>query len=276
MPGLQKFEFEGCPIAYRIAGEGPPLLMTQGVGAYGTSPNPLFDILEKHYTCLNYDNRGVGVSVPAGKPFSVPQMATDALALLDHVGWETAHVVGHSLGGLASMELVLTAKSRVRSLTLLNTFARGADASRMTPKLLWVLLRLQFGYYKMRRDAFMQMVLPPGFKGDRDAAARLLSGVLGHDVGELPASANLQLAAMKKHDVTAKLSALAGIPTLVISSAHDPIASAAAGRAIAAAIPGAVYVEIADASHSFPVVDPQECARMIIEHIDSVERGKAA
>jgi len=273
---LRTFEFEGCPIAYRIDGDGPPLFMTQGVGAYGTSPDPLFAILQKHYACLTYDNRGVGASVPAGKRVSVPQMAKDGLALMTHVGWTNAHVIGHSLGGLASLELALTAKSRVRSLTLLNTFANGAEASRMTLKILWILIRLRFGTHAMRKNAFMELVLPPEFKGDEEQAARQLSGILGHDVAEMPESAKAQMTAMKEHSVTHRLPELAGIPTLVITSEKDPIATPGCGRAIAAAIPGARYVEIPGASHSFPVMEPERCAPMIIEHIDRVERTGAA
>ena len=54
--------------------------------------------------CLSLDNRGVGASVPAGKEVTVPQMARDTLALMDHVGWQTAHILGHSLGGLISIK----------------------------------------------------------------------------------------------------------------------------------------------------------------------------
>src|SRR5262249_30932681 len=57
---LQTLDFQGCPLAYRIAGSGPPLVMIQGVGAYGTAPNPQVEILEPHYTCMTFDNRGIG------------------------------------------------------------------------------------------------------------------------------------------------------------------------------------------------------------------------
>lgn len=271
MARIQKFEFESCPLAYRMDGGGPPLVMIQGVGAYGTSPNPQIDILKQHYECLTFDNRGVGASVPAGQKMTVPQMARDTLALMDHIGWDTAHIIGHSLGGLAAMELALTDKRRVRSLTLLNTFARGADASRMTLKLLWIVLRLQFAPRSIRRDAFMELVLPPKFKGDAQKVADVLSGVFGHDIADLPDSSNRQLKAMKAHDVTERLSNLEGIPTLVISSEFDLIARPASGRAIAAGIPGARYIEIPGASHAFPVIDAERCAAMILEHLDKVE-----
>jgi pimeloyl-ACP methyl ester carboxylesterase len=53
--------------------------------------------------------------------------------VLDALGWERAHVVGHSVGGLVAQELALTARARVKSLVLMCTFARGKDAARFTP-----------------------------------------------------------------------------------------------------------------------------------------------
>src|SRR5579863_6773364 len=149
MAPLQTLEFQGCRLAWRIEGAGPPLMMIQGVGAQGTAPNPLVEILQKHYTCLSFDNRGIGASQPVanepmGMPLTVEQMAADALALMDRAGWASAHFVGHSLGGLIALQLALTAKPRVRSLTLLCTFARGADGTRMTPRLLWIGMPMRF------------------------------------------------------------------------------------------------------------------------------------
>src|ERR1700712_2619566 len=113
----QSFEFEGCKFAFRVEGSGPPLIMIQGVGAHGVSYNPIVEILRAQYTCLTFDNRGIGASQPVGKKLTVKQMARDALALMDHVRWSSAHVVGHSLGGLISLELALISRARVRSLT---------------------------------------------------------------------------------------------------------------------------------------------------------------
>lgn len=246
--------------------------MIQGVGACGTAPNPQIEILEPHYTCLTLDNRGIGASVPAGAPITVPRMARDTLALMNHVGWDSAHIVGHSLGGLISLEMALTAKRRVRSLTLLCTFARGADATRLTPTLLWIGLRVRLGTRRMRRRAFIDLVVPPGAReGYSDALAARISKILGHDVADLPPITDQQMSAMEKHDVTPRLGELAGIPTLVISAEKDPIAPPSSGKSIAAGIPGARHTEIAGASHSFPILEPERCGALTLEHLANAE-----
>jgi len=264
-------------MAYRIAGNGPPLVMIQGVGARGTAPNPQIQILERDYTCLTFDNRGIGASQPAGIPLTVPQFATDTLALMDHVGWNSAHIIGHSLGGLIALESALTAKGRVRSLTLLCTFARGSDTVRLTLELLWILLRVRFGTRRMRRKAFIDLVVPPGSRdGYSDELAARISEILGHDIADLPPVTSQQTSAMRKHDVTARLGELAGIPTLVISAEKDPIAPPSSGRLIAAGIPGARFIEIAGASHSFPILEPERCGALTLEHLAAAERSWAA
>jgi pimeloyl-ACP methyl ester carboxylesterase len=266
MMQLSRFEFEGCRFAYRVEGEGPPLVMIQGVAAHGTAFNPITEILQQHYQCMTFDNRGIGESQPAGKAITVKQLARDTLALVDHMGWSSAHFVGHSLGGLIALEAALLGKTRVRSLTLLNTFANGADTKRMTLRLLWIALQLRFGSLRMRRNAFMELVLTPGQERG-EGLVKTMERVIGHDVGELPEISDAQVAAMGDHNVTDRLGELAGIPTLVISGEKDLIARPSSGRAIAAGIPGARFMEIAGASHAFPILEPERCAALILEHL---------
>jgi pimeloyl-ACP methyl ester carboxylesterase len=273
---FQRFEFGGCQFAYRIDGSGPPLLMIQGVGAHGLGWNPQIEILDKHFACLSFDNRGIGASQPVGKRLSVNQMATDALALMDHAGFASAHIVGHSLGGLVALQAALIAKRRVRSLSLLCTFARGADATRMTLALFWIGVRIRFGPPQLRRKAFMELVLPSGqakaYGGD---IVERLSAVLGHDVADIPPIVNEQLAAMRRHNVSARLNELSGIPTLVISGDKDLIAPPSSGRAIAAKISGSHYIEVPGASHAFPILEPERCGAMLLEHLAMAERQYA-
>jgi aminoacrylate hydrolase len=270
---FEALEFQGCRLAYRIDGAGPPLVLIQGVGAHGLGWNPQVETLRRHFACLTFDNRGIGASQPAGEQLTVEQMAADALALMDHAGWESAHIVGHSLGGLIALQLALAEKSRVRSLSLLCTSARGADATRMTAALLWVMLRIRFGTRRFRRQAFMELVLPRDkSKCCPNDIAERLSAVLGHDIADIPPITGRQLAAMKRHDVSLRLHELAGIPTLVVSGEKDTLAPPASGRALAAGIPGSRYIEIPGASHALPVLEAERCASLLLDHLAEAER----
>ena len=273
---FQSLDYRGCRLAYRITGVGPPLVWIQGVGAHGLSWNPQVEILKDHFECLTFDNRGIGASQPAGMPLSLDQMAADALALMDHIGWASAHIVGHSMGGLIALQLSLMAKTRLRSLSLLCSFARGADATRMTVELVWILLRLRFGTRRWRRDAFMELVLPPDqAKKYSDELVERLSAVLGHDIADMPPIVSQQLAAMRGQDLTPRLRELSGVPTLVINGEKDRTAPPSSGRTIAARIPGARYVEIPGASHALPILEAERCAALLLEHLTHAMAGAA-
>ncbi len=265
-------EFQGCSLAWRIDGEGPPLIIIQGVGACGTSPNPQQELLSTRYSCLSFDNRGIGMSQPAGGALRLEQLAADVSALIGHFGWPAAHIIGHSFGGLIALQLALSDRARVRSLTLLCAFARGADASRLSFDLVWILTRMRFGPEAMRRKAFMELVLPVGHPEMHTAAmAQRLSGIVGHDIADAPPIVSEQISLMRKSDLSGRLAELAGIPTLVVNGEKDRIARPELGRALAAGIPGARYVEVAGAGHTLPVIDPERCAELVLEHVDKLQ-----
>src|SRR6185436_1716378 len=112
-------EFHGCHLSYSLEGDGPPVILIQGVGVCGAGWQPQVRTLRSSFQCLTFDNRGIGDSQPAGAAITVPQMAEDAFHLMDQAGWDSAHVVGHSLGGPVALEMAQMQPGRVRSLSLL-------------------------------------------------------------------------------------------------------------------------------------------------------------
>src|SRR4051794_21172268 len=211
-------EHRGCQLSYDVRGNGPPVLLIQGVAVQGDGWRPQVDGLASRYRCLWFDNRGMGRSQPLGTPLSIEQMAEDARMLMDTQGWESAHVVGHSMGGPIALQLALTARKRVRSLSLLCTFARGRDATRLSMWMLWVGIRSRLGPRRLRRRAFLQMVMPPDLLAsmDQDALAERLASLFGHDLADQPPVTMKQLSAMSAYDATARLGELTGLPTLVV------------------------------------------------------------
>jgi pimeloyl-ACP methyl ester carboxylesterase len=266
-------EHRGCRLAYDVRGDGPPVLLIQGVGVHGDGWLPQVDGLASRYRCLTFDNRGMNRSQPFGVALSVEQMAEDAVMLMDAQGWESAHVVGHSMGGLIAQHLALSARKRVRSLLLLCTFSRGSDATRPSPWLIWTGLRTRIGTRRQRRRAFLKLVLPPETlaKSDRDALAERLAPIFGHDLADQPPVAMKQLAALGRYDATSRLSELSGLPTRVVSASHDRIARPEFGRELAAGVPGARYIEIANASHGLPIEHPEHINNLLLEHFAQTE-----
>lgn len=114
-------------IASEERGSGFPLLLVMGLGYGRWGWEPLVEPLARSFRVISYDNRGIGGSeVPPG-PYTVAELAGDAVQVLDGHGAERAHVVGTSLGGMVAQELALSHPQRVEKLALLCTTAGGAQ-----------------------------------------------------------------------------------------------------------------------------------------------------
>ena len=266
---IRSRSIDGLALAYRSIGSGPPVLCIQGVGVAGEGWRPQIAALAQRHRVLTFDNRGVGATPRGAGPLSIERMAADAAAILDAEGIDRCHVVGHSMGGLIALALALGAKPRVLTLSLLCTFADGAGPTRPTLRMIALGLPTRIGTRRSRRLAMQRLLFPDAYlrQVDRAALAEELNALFGRDLGEAPAIVSEQLKVMGRYDATSRLSTLAGVPTLVVSGRHDPIAPPAYGRAIAAGIPGARYVEFEDASHALTIQQPDRVNTLLLQHL---------
>ncbi|MGH2414035.1 MAG: alpha/beta fold hydrolase, partial [Microcystaceae cyanobacterium] len=122
MPTLQA---NGINLFYDLEGTGEPLLLISGFGCDHSYWSLIMPSLVSHYQVIGLDNRGSGQSSTPPGPYSIKQMATDVALLLEHLGLAQVQVVGHSMGGQIAQELALSFPSKVRSLALLASWARG-------------------------------------------------------------------------------------------------------------------------------------------------------
>ena len=268
----------GSALSWFVVGDGPPVVLIHGTGISGIAWQPQVDALKHSFSCLCFDNRGIGRSQPAGEAISLEIMAEDVLAIMDAQGWHEAHLCGHSLGGLIALFAARMSPARVRSLSLLCTFASGATPTRMTPWIIGMGIRSRLGTRKMRQNAMLAMVMPEAClqTAERDAWARRIADVFGREIEDQPAIVMKQLAAMQRANATPFLHELRDIPTLVVSARHDRIAPPNAGRALAASLPGSVYVEIADGAHAVTIQLADQVNALLLDHLQRVESVRGA
>jgi pimeloyl-ACP methyl ester carboxylesterase len=247
----------------------PVVLLIQGVGASGRAWTPQLKALAFEYQPIAFDNPGIGEAPDTPEPVTVSSLADHALHVLEAAGARSAHLVGHSLGGLIALELALREPTRWHSLTILCSFADGRGPLRFSWRMAWLGGRTRLGTRRMRRRAFLELILPSHVLRDAnlDQLADEYATLFGHDLGIQPPVVARQLSAMGRCDLSPRLGELAGLPTLVVSGALDPIAPPRLGRQCVSGIPGAKFVEIPDASHGLPLSHPDETNRLLLEHL---------
>jgi len=261
-------ETAGSQLWYERAGDGPSVLVLQGVGLIGEGWRPQIDGLADRFRLFAPDNRGIGRSTIRNGRLTIDDMAADALAIMDAEKCDRFHVVGHSMGGVIAQALALSAPARVLSLSFLCTFARGKDGAAMSLPMLITALRMRIGSRRMRRNAFLELIMPTRCLRhvDRVALAEQLRPLFGHDLAEQPSIVFAQLRAMSTYDARPRLGELGHIPTLVMSASEDRVAAPPNGRALAGYIPGARYIEIADAGHGVTIHRATEINALLAEH----------
>lgn len=264
-------ETKGCTLAYKVEGTGEAAVFIQGVGLHGDGWLPQTETLKSTLRCITFDDRGMGKSQPAGGDITIAQLAADTVAVMDSLGIDKAHLVGHSLGGCVALQAALIAKQRVKSLALLCTSACGADATKLNARMIWQGLRTRVGTRRMRSNAFLEIAMPSQYLAsqDREGLVKNLEPFFGHPLCETPAIVMRQLKALKQFDVTTRLSELGMVPTLVLSAAQDIIFPPSCGRSLQNGIPDARYIEIPDAAHGVTIQCAAKVNHLLHDHFDS-------
>lgn len=232
---------------YQLAGSGPPMLLIMGFGMRGKVWEPTARHLCPHFSVCTYDHRDIGASDPTDVRYTMRDLATDAVRVLDALGWADAHIVGVSMGGMAAQELALIAPERVRTLTLVATQSGGPRA--WIPPLRGLVLTagIALGSERLNRRLLPRLLHPRGSTdhiSPEDEARRWT------DAHAEPPSTTVrrrQLTAVRSHDTRSRLGAIRS-PTLVVKPVHDRMCAPRRSDTLARAIPGAQLLEM-DAGH---------------------------
>ena len=267
---MSSLDRDGLTLAYSRTGVGPAVVLVQGVGVIGNGWAPQAQSLTSRFTVITIDNRGIGRSKLDGRQLTVEDMAADVLAVADAEAIDRFHLAGHSMGGVIAQQVALTATARIISLALLCTFLKGRQGTLIAPAMLPSAIRARVGTRRLRRRAFVELIMPRAYLAavDRDRLCDDLGSLFGRDLADQPPIVMRQLRAMGRFDASGHLATLAPIPTLVVSAAHDCIARPAYGRALAAAIPGARYVELSEAGHAMTIQCADAVNALLLEHFE--------
>ena len=278
--------------------DAEPILLISGLGTQMIRWSELFckGLAARGYRVIRFDNRDAGCSthfrtspapdfgalaaaLMAGRrpdvPYTLYDMAADAIGLLDALGIAKAHVVGRSMGGMIAQVLASDHADRVLSLTSIMSSTGNPALPQAAPDVMAM----------MMRPAPDPMIDPEGFLAVRLAFARRIAGtgypfdedahrtVLLEEVRRCfdPGGTARQIAAMAvAGDRRARLANIT-VPTLVIHGTDDPLIPPACGQDTALSIPNAVYLPIDGMGHDLP----REFEVRIIDAMCDVMKGRS-
>ncbi|CAL9352510.1 alpha/beta fold hydrolase [Streptomyces sp. enrichment culture] len=277
--------------------DAPAVLLVMGAQAQGVQWNDglVRRLVDGGRRVLRYDHRDTGRSDTvdfAAHPYTVADMASDALAVLDAFGVARAHLVGASLGGVLVQRLGVTHPDRVLTLTSLSSQPLGTDTAALvqralagepplpgslpppTPQLLATLVTTLpdpdadlEGYLTTRMPLWRVLhgdVLPYDEEEYRAMERRVYARAR-----DLRAPLNHTFAGAAGGDSTESLAAVQA-PTLVLHGTEDPMFPPAHAEATAAAIPGARLVMIEGLGHTLPTALDGRLAEEILRHTAAV------
>lgn len=116
-----------APLHHDEQGSGDPVLLVSGLNGLAAPWRATARSLARRFRVITHDHRGVGRSGAWEGPYSVDQIASDVLGLMDRLGLERAHIVGHSLGGAVAQAIAIDHPSRVDRLVVYASWP-GHDA----------------------------------------------------------------------------------------------------------------------------------------------------
>jgi 3-oxoadipate enol-lactonase len=244
----------GTELWWESTGAGAPVLLVMGLGMNATGWWRTVPVLAEQFEVIAFDNRGVGRSGRPAGPYSIEQMADDAVAVLDAAGAQTAHVYGISLGGMIAQAVALRHPDRVDSLVLGATTPGGEHAVAADEPTLAFFQRR--GEMPAEEAVWASVPYNYGPRTRREHAQRI-----GEDIVQRlrfpiePEPYMAQLAAALDHDAYGRLAEI-DKPTLVVHGQEDRMVAPDNAHLLADRIPDADLLLLPDAGHLYPTDHP--------------------
>ncbi len=266
---------KGVELCYQTFGDpdDDPLLLVMGLGGPMTwwDPDLCTMLARAGFFVIRYDNRDTGRSTrvasrvgrtalvrafagtPVRPPYTLGDMADDAFGLLDHLGLDSAHVVGVSMGGMIAQTMAIADSGRLRSLTSIMSSTGKRTVGWQHPVLLPNLLANRGAgreAYVKASAATWKMIGSPAYPLDHERVVARAEETYDRGVSTSGVMRQM-LAVVAQPNRGSRLHGV-HVPTLVIHGLADRMVHVSGGRATAAAIPGAELLLIDGMGHDMP------------------------
>ncbi|MDR5645478.1 3-oxoadipate enol-lactonase [Burkholderia cenocepacia] len=252
----------GISLYYRVDDSKPDtpwLVLSNSLGSDVGMWAPQVSAFAEHFRVLRYDTRGHGRSAAPRGPYTIEELTSDVISLMDHLGITRANFLGLSMGGLTGVALGARHADRFERIVLSNTAAKIGSPEVWLPRAA-----------KAREDGLAGMAgavlarwLTPAVAAQTPFAYATLRDTLLHTDREGYAANCEAINATDLRDDAR----LIKVPVLVIAGMHDMSTPPAQGRELADSIVGARFVEFADASHLANIEVPGRYTRTVLDFL---------
>lgn len=291
-----KVQSNGLTFEVECAGDeqAPAVLLTMGLGMQLVAwPDSLIETLVgAGFRVIRYDNRDIGLSShldPLGQPhmvwqmvksrlgfsmrspYSLQDMAQDAVGILDGLGVARAHLIGVSMGGMISQRIAITAPQRVFSLTSVMSSSGAPGLPGPNGEVARAMMKRPASQRPedvvAHTKHLFSLIGSPDYAQDMPTfTRRLFEGV---QRSYHPQGVARQLMAIVSDTDRHVLLQRIQCPTLVIHGRADPLVPIACGRDTAQRIPGARFEAIDGMGHDWPPGVAQRMSQLIVPHLQS-------
>ena len=239
-------------IYYEDVGSGPTIVLGHSFLCTGDMWREQVRVLAPKYRVINPDLRGHGQSGPADQPFSIYDAVDDVIALLDHLGIESATWCGLSIGGMVAMRAALVAPERVSALAVLDS---SADAETIFRKSKYRAMGL--GVRLMGPRPFLTEICKLMFGAETRANNPKLVEEWRETFADVhvPSVLNGLVSLIKRDSISSRLSQIKA-PALVMVGEQDRSLPPAVSRRIHDGLANSEYVEVKAAGHLSALEQP--------------------
>ncbi len=259
---------------YEVHGKGEPFVMIAGIicsMAFWFKAIPVFS---REYRLVVFDNRGAGRSDAPDIPYTMEMMADDLAGLLDAIGIDSAHILGHSLGGAVAQQFALCYPRRLRSLILASTGFGGPHAVKSNnPEVTRFFERMPSLPLKESMVEGLHLMFSQEFIDKEPGLMKeYIAKTMEHPAP--PQGLIRQGQAVMGHNTYERLPEIKA-PTLVITGDADMFGSAENSKIMASRIPEAELVILKNMGHGFMFEAEEEANRIMLDFLRRHSTKKA-
>lgn len=257
---MPRISIGDCQLYYERHGAGFPVIFVTGLGGYASYWRDQVPVFSKGFEVILYDHRGIGQSDHSRIQYTVELLAEDVIGLMDALGIEKAHIVGHSTGGAVAQVLAIEHPKRLASMVIAASWTK-ADAyfRRLFYLRKEILSRLGPASYLQANSLFLY----PSFYIARNNEKLRQQEAQGLATFSPPEIVISRIDAILAFDRTAELARIR-TPALIVAAQDDIITPAYFSEELARLIPGAEVKFFAQGGHCFSQVMAREFNQAVL------------